>query len=147
MGWCQSHPEPHLVGFSPSSYNPSRGPMRTQRLSCPSQQGSISTSMETWMRTASMKVSESLRAVDTCKPGQGRAPITSGHPSLLSDPPALQNHEGLFSFWLTEWGFLFLTPSNPLTCSGHLLTSTELPRSCCRHVGLTDKCLSTLSPS
>lgn len=44
------------------------------------------------MRTASMKVMRA-QAVDTCKPGQGRAPITSGHPSLLSlDPPA-QNHE------------------------------------------------------
>ena len=62
-GWAgvSLHPEPHLVGLSlPLVITPSMGPMRTQRLSCPSQQGSISTSMETWMRMASMKVSESL---------------------------------------------------------------------------------------
>ena len=124
------------------------GPMKTRRLSCPSRQGSISTSMETWMRTASMKVSESLVGGGHVQARSGPGPHHFWPPQSPLWPSCPPESRGVCSpfGWLR---FPIFTPSNPVTWSGHHLTftSTELPGSYCRHGELTDKCLCSLSPS
>ncbi|KAK2102953.1 hypothetical protein P7K49_020620, partial [Saguinus oedipus] len=47
----------HKGTVFPAATTPSMDQMRTQKLSCPSRRENTSTSMETWMRMGSMKVS------------------------------------------------------------------------------------------
>lgn len=100
-----------------------------------------------------MKVSESVagRGRTQARPGPGRPSLPAAPASALTLPPSGVTR-CLFPCCLIQWGVLFLTPSSPLTRGGYLLmfTSTELPRSSRRHVGLTDEGLSSpplLQPS
>lgn len=96
-----------------------------------------------------MKVSESVagRWRTQARPGPGRPSLSAAPASALTLPPSGVTR-CLFPFCLIEWGFLFLTPSSPLTRGGYLLmfTFTELPRSSRRYVGLTDEGLSSSPP-